>query len=156
MTNDLLAEHPPAARSVTVRNVGLMVGAAVVGLLALLALGRLARSPSAVTHLGVTNDTPYELTITVSSRPGGAVTPLGIVPATSTLAFTDVIDAGTTWYFHISSQGVTVADLVVARTKLAADRWNVELGDSITAELRAAGRLPAVLPPTAPPAGATA
>ncbi|HVM66749.1 MAG TPA: hypothetical protein VMU14_17910 [Acidimicrobiales bacterium] len=103
---------------------------------------RVQSTPRMVRHVTVRNTTPYEVTIQASSTAAGSVTPLGIVPREATETFSDVIDAGPTWYFHVTCSGVGAGTMTRTRAELAASGWQVTVGPDAEARCRAAGLVP--------------
>ena len=119
------------------------IAAVVVGIVATLGvMTRIATGPRFVHAVTVTNDTPYDLTITLSGQAGGSTTPLGIAPARATAQFLDVIDQGSTWYVDVRSEGRDAAQLTISRSALAAQGWHLEFGAAVTARLGQAGVAP--------------
>jgi hypothetical protein len=103
---------------------------------------RVQTTPRMVRHVVVHNTTPFEVTIQASSTPGGSVTPLGIVPREATETFSDVIDAGPVWYFHVACSGTGAGTMTRTRAELAASGWQITVGPDAEARCRAAGLVP--------------
>jgi hypothetical protein len=122
--------------------IGVYALAAIVGLAVIVLALRVQTTPHMVPHVTVRNDTPFELTIVTSNSPEGSVTPLGIVPREATETFSDVIDQGRTWYFHVACSGVDAGTITRARESLVTAGWQIEVGVSAEARCRAAGLVP--------------
>jgi hypothetical protein len=116
--------------------------AGVIGLGLLVLVLRLQTGPKMVPQVTVHNSTPYELTIVVSSTPAGSVTPLGIVPRQSTATISQVIDEGSTWYFHLTCSGVDAGTITRTHTSLAQSGWQLDVGADAAGRCRAAGLVP--------------
>ena len=121
---------------------GLYVLAGAVAIAVIALAMRLVAPPKSVGHLTVRNDTAYELTIAASGTPGGAVTPVGIVPRAASETFSDVIDEGATWYFHVTCSGVDAGTLSRTRAELESAAWQIELGANADGRCRKAGLAP--------------
>jgi hypothetical protein len=135
-----LRGHEQTANERARRAIYALVGAAGLGLVVLVL--HLRTGPNMVSRVTVHNSTPYELTIVVSSTPTGSVTPLGIVPRQSTATISQVIDEGSTWYFHVTCSGVDAGTIVRRRTNLAQSGWQLDVGLDAAARCRAAGLVP--------------
>jgi hypothetical protein len=100
---------------------------------------RLLAGPKMVARVNLRNETPFELTITASDRPTGAVTPLGLVGPHATAPVAEVIDEGDVWYFHVSAEGMDGGTLTQTRPQLTRSGWTLVVGGEIEARLRRAG-----------------
>jgi hypothetical protein len=107
-----------------------------------IAVARVEASPHTVRGVVVRNTTPYEMTIVVSSTPSGDVTPLGIVPLRRTETFSEVIDEGPTWYFHLACSGVDAGTIVRTESALEGAGWQVDIGGDAATRCRDAGLAP--------------
>jgi hypothetical protein len=121
---------------------GLYVLAAVAGLVIVALALHLQTGPRMLPHITVRNDTPFELTIVASSTPEGPVTPLGIAPSQSASTFSEVIDEGRTWYFHITCSGIDAGTITRSRASLAQSAWHLEAGADAAGRCSAAGLVP--------------
>lgn len=144
MTLTVESPHSPGSPRSNTRAIwAVAIAAAVV--VAVLLLSFLNKGPHKIAQVVVKNDTPYDLQIDVSGQSKGSATPLGIVSAMQTTDFPDVIDVGPTWHISVTSQGHDADDLVIPRSKLAAQGWHLEFGADVTARLHQAGLQPSLV-----------
>jgi len=114
------------------------VGACVLVLLLVIIAGHLLSAPQKVGSLTVQNPTAYDVDVTASSTPTGAVTDVGVVGAGATLSFADVADEGGNWYFHLRAQGVDLGTIHLTRAQLAGDGWRLTLDRGLDQRVQAA------------------
>jgi hypothetical protein len=86
-------------------------------------------------------DNPHEfdLAVDVSAEPGGPIVPLGAAEHDERTVIDEVIDAGAVWVFRFSYAGFDAGEVVMRRTALERAGWQVQVPDSVAAQLRAAG-----------------
>jgi hypothetical protein len=114
------------------------VGACVLMLILVIVAGHLLSAPHKVSSLTVQNPTAYDVEVTASSTPTGAVTDVGVVGAGATLSFADVTDEGGDWYFHLHAQGVDLGTVHQTRAQLAGDGWRLTIDRGLTQRVEAA------------------
>ncbi len=117
--------------------------AAVVGVLSMLAAVAISHvvfdHPAFVDHLTVVNETPYDFGVSASGRNGDGMVGLGAVRQHCDTRFSEVVDHGATWEFHLVTQSVDAGAVVVTRADLRDGGWTVRIAAPIGAQLQAAG-----------------
>jgi len=120
------------------------VAACALVLVLVVVVGHLLAAPAKVASLTVQNPTSYDVTVSASSTPTGALTDVGVVGAGATLAFPDVTDEGANWYFHLRAQGIDLGTVHLTRTQLLATGWRLTVDQNLDQRVQAAtGSTPA-------------
>jgi hypothetical protein len=127
------------------QRLGLLVGAAGLGVAAALALASLADvggGRATVARVTYENPTDYALSVEVSSGPGDGWTAAGFVPQRSTTVAEEIPDQGEVWVFRFDSQGATGGELRLSRPELEAAGWRVNIPADVGRRLAASGAPP--------------
>ncbi len=98
--------------------------------------------PATVPALTIVNPGAHQIHVdaTGPGRQGGVG--LGTVESGSTRVTEEVIDQGEEWVLHFSYAGVDAGELVVTRSQLQAQNWEVTIPLEVSERLRAEGIRP--------------
>ncbi|MGH9280179.1 MAG: hypothetical protein ACRD12_19025 [Acidimicrobiales bacterium] len=135
MTPTLTRPHPLQ------HNLGgrLMVGTAVavVAIVGILLMPGL-RVPGFV-DLSVSNPSRYAVQVDVTGGDRAAWLNLGVVGRESTRDLREILDQGSTWVFRFSHAGRAAGELVVSRSQLRQDRWELAIPPDVAERLARSG-----------------
>jgi len=125
---------PPRPRT-SVGTGGLLIAAAVVGVLLFGLMVVALRGPTMVDRLVVENRSIAPVTVRVSGADSSSVLPLGTVGGASRIRFEEVLDQGDDWTFWLRVGSDEITPIHRTRERLERDGWRVEIPRDATSRL---------------------
>jgi len=95
--------------------------------------------PPFVERLAFDNPSEYQIDVALSASGSTDTLPVGVAVQRCITGYESIIDQGSTWTLHFSSQGRDGGETSITRDQLERDGWTYRVPDSVIDRLRAQG-----------------